>query len=269
MNREPFQKRFGPRALVLGGSEGLGLALAEALASRGLDLVLTGRRKEALDQAADIVSRRGVEVRTVVCDLADPCAMTLLADATDDLEIGTLVYNAAQAPNGRFLDLEDRSLEQLALVNVLHVIKTVRHFGNLMVQRHRGAVVLMGSLSSLQGSGWLAGYASTKSFIRIFGESLWAEFRPDGVRVLTCMAGATGTPNFKKSGFVRSAPPFPPVLPPEKVAEAAVRALSGDSPVIIPGFWNRFSAGVMGLMPRKTAINIMSRTARKAAEVQG
>jgi short-subunit dehydrogenase len=261
----PFFNRFGPRALVLGGSEGLGYALARALADRGLDLILTGRRPEVLDQAArDLAGQTGRDVTPLVCDLASDNAMEILKKAAGSREIGLLVYNAALAPSGPFLGLTEGDIENLAKVNVLNIMICIKHYGSLMAERKRGGILLMGSLASLQGSGWLAGYAATKSFIRVFGESLWAELEPEGIRVLTCVAGATGTPNFKASGFAKTVTGFPPVLTPEKVAETAVKALNGTEPLVIPGFWNRFSARMMAAMPKRMAIRLMSDAARRA-----
>ena len=117
MSDEAFVGRYGSWAVVAGASEGLGAAWAEALAARGLNLVLFARRPEVLDAAAAAIrARHRVDVRTQAFDLAGPGFGTELERLAGSLEVGFGVFNAAHAPRGSFLDL---SLEdQLRSVDV-------------------------------------------------------------------------------------------------------------------------------------------------------
>src|SRR5487761_246150 len=91
-----FRERYGPWALVAGASEGLGAEFAAQLAARGLNLVLIARRADALAEVSARLQREyAVEVRTLPLDLAREDLASVIAEATDDLEIGLLVYNAA------------------------------------------------------------------------------------------------------------------------------------------------------------------------------
>src|SRR6516225_2324662 len=72
---QTFKEKYGPVALIAGASEGLGAAWAEALAKRGLDLVLIARRKERLDEiVAGLVSKYKIRTWSLPCDLATPDA---------------------------------------------------------------------------------------------------------------------------------------------------------------------------------------------------
>src|SRR5215813_12503400 len=103
---EAFMRRYGSWAIVAGASEGLGAAWAEALAARGLNLVLFARRPEVLETtAAGIRARHRVEVRTAALDLAGAGLAGELERLADGLEVGFGVFNAAHAPRGQFLDL--------------------------------------------------------------------------------------------------------------------------------------------------------------------
>src|SRR6202012_3476546 len=87
-------------ALVAGASDGVGAAFAEAIAERGVNVVLLARRQAVLDQvAAEINSRTGAETRTIAVDLAKPGPAEAIAAATADLEIGFLVHCAGADPN--------------------------------------------------------------------------------------------------------------------------------------------------------------------------
>ena len=78
-----FTTKYGPWALVAGASDGVGAAFAEALAERGVNVVLLARRQAVLDQvAADIGSRTSAQTRTLAVDLARPDAASVIAAAT-------------------------------------------------------------------------------------------------------------------------------------------------------------------------------------------
>ena len=76
--------------------------------------------------AEDIRRRHGAEVRYLVQDLADTELARILQEATADLEVGIIVYNAAYVPTGRFTEMDLDSLEQLVRVNVQGPVTTVR-----------------------------------------------------------------------------------------------------------------------------------------------
>ena len=89
----PYRK-YGPWAVVAGGSEGVGAEFARLLAQSGVNLVLVARRPEPLGRTAQDCLRVGVQVRTVSTDLADAGAADVVIEATRDLEVGLLIYNA-------------------------------------------------------------------------------------------------------------------------------------------------------------------------------
>ncbi len=97
-----FRSRYGPWALVAGASEGLGAEFAKEIARRGVNVILVARREEALARTAAAIA--GVEVRTLVLDLAAADAAGAVREAARDVDLGLLVYNAAFSPIGPFLD---------------------------------------------------------------------------------------------------------------------------------------------------------------------
>jgi uncharacterized protein len=192
-----FERRYGPWAFVAGASMGIGAALAHGAAARGLNVVLLARGRDLLVEVADDVAKRhGVETRAVAADLADPNIRDVVAEATDGLEVGLFVYNAAVAPHGMFVDTElDLQLLSVA-VNCATPVALCDLLAPPMVSRGRGGIALISSLAAVAGAVKFATYNAGKAFQWILGESLWAELGDHGVDVTTCFVGATSSPNY-------------------------------------------------------------------------
>ena len=249
--------RYGRWALVAGASEGLGAAFAAQLAERGMHLVLIARRGHLLAELAErLTAEYGVEARCLVLDLADRAFARTLGDAVAELDIGVVVYNAAHVPAGLFLDAGSDAIERAVDVNVRGPLLLLRTLAPHMCARGRGAVVLMSSLSGLQGAPHVSAYAATKAFNMILAEGLWYEMREHGVEVAACCAGAMRTPGYDRS-FDRD---VPGMLSPDEAARRTLDAL-GRGPRIVPGLVNRITAQVMTrLLPRRTAIRLIARS---------
>jgi short-subunit dehydrogenase len=266
-----FRARYGPWAIVAGASAGLGAAFAEQIADQGLNLLLVARRQDLLEQVgAHLISTYGVQVRTVALDLARDDATARVAAAAGGLDVGLLVYNAAYSAIGPFLDrpLEEH-LREIA-TNCRTPLGLAYAFGQPMRKRGRGGIILMSSLSALQGSALIANYAATKAYNLLLAEGLWEELRGAGVDVMACRAGAVSTPNYLES-LSRAAqatarqiarPPLGAMPAEAVVAETLASLGSGGS--VIPGFSNRAAAFIMGhVLPRGLAVRIMGRVLRR------
>ena len=250
-----FCSRYGPWAVVVGASEGLGEAFARQLAAGGLNLLLLARRANLLGEVEKrIRDEQGTQVRSLSIDVADPELGTRLADATRDLEVGMLVYNAAFAPIGPFVERSEAELRRVVDVNVAGPLIALHQLLPPMCERGRGGVVLMSSLSGLQGSPRIATYAASKAFNTILAEGLWGELEEHGIDVLASCAGAISTPNYTEA----SQKTAPGTLDPEEVARQTLDAL-GRGPRVVPGWVNRIASVLMGrLLPHKTAVRLMA-----------
>jgi len=250
-----FRGKYGPYALVAGGSDGLGVAFAGALAHRGLNLVLIARNKERLETSAERLREQySVDVITLVSDLADyENTKTLIAGLK--VSIGLLVYNAAFAPIGLFENTSEEHLSLAASVNVRAPLLLAKLLCTPMIQNKRGGVVLMSSLAGAQGSPKLATYAATKAFNAVLAEGLWKELQPHGIDVIGCCAGAILTPGYEQAE--KKSRTAPGTMTAENVAEQALNAL-GHGPIVIPGGVNKMARFVLTrLLTRKAAIAIM------------
>jgi uncharacterized protein len=259
----PFVQRYGPWAVVAGASEGLGAEYARQLAQRGLNLILVARHIERLQALAADVSREfGVEVRVLVVDLARADAADLILTGTSRLDIGLLVYNAAFSAVGPFLErsIEDHLKE--VDTNIRAPLVLAHAFGKRLVERKRGGMILMSSLSAMQGTAYVANYAATKAYNALLGEGLWDEWKAAGVDVLVCVPSAVRTPNYLASRPTPGKMFSPAAAEPRRVVEAALKAL-GRQPSVIPGAGNRLASFVMRfLMPRTAAIRMMGSVMR-------
>jgi len=255
-----FKSRYGPWAIVAGASEGLGAAFAEGLARRGLNLLLLARRTELLGALAEkLTTECGVEVRCAACDLADPGLDAQLASFTETVDIGLVVYNAAYAPVGHFLEQSTEALLRVVDVNVRGPLLFARRFAPAMVARRRGGILLMSSMAGFQGAPRIATYAASKAFNTVLGEGLWSELGHQGVDVLVTCAGAVRTPNYLKSAGAEA----PGTLDAAQVVESSLSAL-GKRPSLIPGFINQLGRFVLGrILSRRSAIAIMGNSTKE------
>lgn len=251
-----FSDTYGPYALVAGGSYGLGAAFAEAIARRGLNLVLLARDQDRLHATASrLRDAYKVDVIAIVADMVDFDHVKARVGELQ-VDIGLLVYDAAYAPIGRFEDVTEDQLARAAAVNVRAPLLLTKLLSVPMIERGRGGIVLMSSLAGSQGSPNLAAYAATKAFNTILAEGLWSELKPRGVDVLACTAGAILTPGYRQA---ESAKPAPGTLSAAVVAEQTLNAL-GTGPIVIPGAINKIGRFLLArLLSRRAAIAIMSK----------
>lgn len=258
MTAEKFRERYGPWALVLGASEGLGEAFARDAASRGLDVVVAARRSGPLAEVArSLHADYGVAARPVVCDLTAPDFLERLRAVTDPLEVGLLVYNATGSFLGPFLDESpEHALEQVA-INVTAVLAVCEHYGRGMVARGRGGVVLMGSGAGVAGTAGLAVYSATKSFQLTLAQALHTEWRDLGVDVVGVVGPAMDTPNFRRSfDHDPKALPHPPLAP--DVAAREVLDALGQEMEMMPGESNRDGYQILSGLPRVEQARMLS-----------
>ncbi len=256
--------KYGSRALVAGASEGIGAAFSAYLAAAGMDLVLVARRLAPLEELAERLREdHGVRVDCITCDLSASDAAQQLLSSLNGRVIDVFVYNAALSFIGPFESQSPEHQQKIATTNMVTPMHLSHAFGSAMLERGRGAIVLMGSLAGFQGSGFLATYAGSKAFTRVFAESLWYEWRGRGVDVMACCAGATSTPNYLNTKPEKTSPLAPKVQTPEAVVAECFQRL-GKKASFVTGRGNRVASFIMQkLMPRKRAIVTMGDTTRK------
>ncbi len=260
-----FSGRYGTWALIAGASEGLGAAFARALARHGVNLVLVARRAAPLEAlAAEVRDSSGMEVLTFAGDLASGAFLNKLVEACDGLDLGVVVCNAAQSPIGDFVTRDPGDLERVVDVNVRAPLLLLRGLLPGMVDRGRGAVILMTSMTGHLGTPRIASYAASKAFLRVLGESLWYELKGKGIDVIACSCGAVRTPGYAAAAGKEA----PGTLNADRVVKQALWALGGG-PVVMPGLINKLATVVLArILPKRVAISILARSTKTLADVK-
>lgn len=247
----PDVAKYGPWAVIAGGSEGVGAEFAKQLAGHGLNLMLIARRPGPLADTADSCRQLGVQVHTIAVDLLDPESVWRISAEAADLEVGLLIYNAgANTCRQKFLDADLTDVGRVIDLNVTRMLELVHHFGRSMRARRRGGILLVGSTAATYGSMRQAVYTGSKAFSRLFAESLWLELRDHGVDVLELVLGVTRTPAMERAGLNFDVPGIP-VTEPAYVARAGLENLA-NGPVFIAG--DNAAAVQRGSGPDRAAI---------------
>jgi uncharacterized protein len=246
-----LQKRYGPWALLIGGSEGIGEHLSRKLGRAGINVVIVARKAQPLaDTARKVQEESGVDVRTLALDIATSDMLERLSEVTDDIEIGLVVHNVGGGGgSGLFVEKPLEDALNAVMVNPVALTKLVHRFGKPMAERGRGGLLFVGSMAGNAGGYGFASYSACKAFTQIFAEALWAELEPKGVDVLALVIGATDTPARARSGTVNS--PEMPVASPEYVAQQALDHLPHGPVHVTPENAEFFR--MITAMPRREA----------------
>jgi uncharacterized protein len=251
-----FQKRlknrYGAWAIVTGASSGIGREMALRLAESGLNLVLVARRQAILEQMAkDLSDRYGIEVRSVVQDLAVERSLETLAVQTHDLEVGLLVAAAGFGTSGAFLNSRLEQEMEMLNVNCRSLLGLTWHFSQRFAQQRRGGIVLMSSIVGFQGMPFAAHYAATKAYVQTLAEALYVELAPLGVDVIASAPGPTN------SGFGdRAGMKMGKALSAAEVAQGTLQAL-GRKSTVLPGFLSKLLTYSLVPLPRWARVRIM------------
>jgi short-subunit dehydrogenase len=236
----------GGNVLITGATGGIGHAIARAFAARGGKLTLTGRRVDVLEPLADDLGARAVG-----CDLANREDVSrLLAEAGD---VDVLVANAALPASGALTELTQEQIDKMLEVNLRAPVAIARALAPGMIDRRRGHMVFISSLSGKTASPASSIYSATKFGLRGFALALRQDLRAYDVGVSVVLPG-----------FIREAGMFADAgveLPrgvgtrsPDEVAEAVVGAIERNrAEVEVAPFGLRLGASIASVAPQLAA----------------
>ncbi|MFC8435773.1 SDR family NAD(P)-dependent oxidoreductase [Streptomyces sp. NPDC057253] len=180
----------GRTALVTGGGGPLGGACALALSRAGARMILVGRDRRALDDAATRVDKEGGETRTALCDVSDPESVRALAAELADEDVSLLVNNAGVAgPVRPLVDIRPDEWDDVFAVNVRGVYLMCRAFLPPMVAAGRGDVVNVSSVSGKRPLLNRTPYTASKMALLGLTRTLAGEVGPRGVAVNSLSPG--------------------------------------------------------------------------------
>lgn len=185
-------KLAGKRALITGGSKGIGRATAELLADEGVDLVLVARDPATLDAAAQAVrARRQVAVTTIAADLSSEAEVAHVAEAAGAVDI--LVNNAGAIPPGNLLAVDNDTWRRAWDLKVFGFISLCRQVYPKMAASGGGVIVnVIGAAGEKFPPGYIAGAAGNAALMA-FTRALGHASQKDNIRVVGINPGATAT----------------------------------------------------------------------------
>ena len=241
------------RALITGGSSGMGLEYASQLAARGCDLIIVSNREEELQDAAEnLRARYGVDVLPHFQDLSGWDAADQLHDfcASQGLKVDILVLNAGFF---FFKELQAADCNLASSMIGLHVNTNTRMcllFGEEMKKARDGHIIIMSSMTADIPAPGITVYSATKAYLKSFGKSLSYEMKPYGVSVTTVIPAAIATPLYKlsekqlrtglKTGLIRT---------PQSLVRKALKGMDRRRKTVRPGFMNYSLPALISLTP--------------------
>lgn len=188
----------GEVAVIVGGARGLGLAIAEAFAAEGANLVLIDREAEVVSAAGRIASGHRVQAEPIQADVTDWEAMRAAGDTVRQ-RFGRCdhVVFAAAIGSGKFgfpfWNLEPGDWGRVMLINVQGAVHTAHAFGPAMAEAGRGTFLFIASVAGQIGSQTDPPYSASKAAVINFAQCVAKDLAPSGVRVNTLNPGMVQT----------------------------------------------------------------------------
>ena len=218
----------GRSVLVTGASAGIGRATALALARAGADVLVTGRRRAELEEVAALCSRGGGGGRFLQGDLTDRDFVRKLALEAGEVDV--LVNNAGILTYAPIRDASLDDCEAMFRANVVAAFAVAREIALGMMERRRGHLVFVTSLSARNVNPMAASYAATKHALSAYAKGFRVELKSYGIKVTEVAPGMVdthirdGSTHPEVVGAI-AARKFEP-LSPDDVAEAIVYAVA-------------------------------------------
>lgn len=191
----PLLDLTGKTAVVIGGTSGIGFALARELAKAGADVVPTGRRAEVARKAAAEVVALGRRSLALTCDVTDDASVEQLLRSVC-AEFGSvqiLVNSAGRIKRSPTLEFSDDEWNAILETNLNGTLRACRVFGRHMIEQKYGRIVNIGSLSCFVGLYEVAAYSASKAGVAALTKTLAIEWATSGVCVNALVPGVVRT----------------------------------------------------------------------------
>ena len=252
-------------AVVTGAAGGLGAEFCRQLADLGYDLLMIDRDEPALDQlAAEVGTRHGVAIDTRLVNLVDPEALKSLAEHLTALpEVTLLVNNAGFGQSRYFVDIDvDNHMEMVDL----HIQTPVRLCHAVlpgMLERNRGSIVNVSSLSAWTPCAGIVQYSATKQYLVTFSQAVSEELKGTKVTIQALCPGFVKTKFFTTQSmgmFDENQIPKWLWVSPEEVVRSSLRRL--DRVIVIPGLACRVLGRLMQMPVARPFVRRLAKNKR-------
>ena len=240
-------------ALITGASSGIGLHFAEALAEKGYSIVAVSNQQEQLEELKKRLEELyRIRVTILNIDLARENSTRQVFDYCNErhIEVEVLINNA-----GIFFFKEVAEVDYSLMKSILnlHIITPAllcRLFGEQMIQRQKGFILNVSSISAVMPYPCISLYGPTKTFIRSFTRAFRTEMKFKGINVTCLIPGAVDTGLYNASQFNTLLLKKLGIMKrPDTIANAGVRALISNRAECIPGFLNKLIIVLLPVIP--------------------
>ena len=182
-----MQDLKGKRALVTGGSRGLGKAIAIALAKEGVDVAITGRNKKTLEDVVAEIEALGVKATYSIFNVAEKVEVRMqiqrLIESFGAFDI--LINNAGIAAFGSFVEMAENDWEDIVRTNLFGPYYVSKAVVPSMIDLGSGDIINVSSTAGLKGNAVTSAYSASKAGLIGLSESLMFELRKKNIRVTT------------------------------------------------------------------------------------
>jgi NAD(P)-dependent dehydrogenase (short-subunit alcohol dehydrogenase family) len=185
----------GRTAVVVGGTSGIGRALALGLADAGASVVATGRRAALVNEVASEIEARGSRTLRIASDVSNIASLESVRDAAvaEFGKVDILACVAGTTKRVATLDMKEADWSHIIETNLTGTLRSCQVFGRDMVARRHGRIITIGSLSSFVGLFEVAAYVASKSAVAGLTRALAVEWAPYGVTVNSIAPGVFKT----------------------------------------------------------------------------
>jgi len=228
-----------PLALITGSSSGIGATFASHLAERAYDLLLVARRRDRLvEMAATLQKAHGIKAEILPADLTvdeELHAVEQRIATADNLEL--LVNNAGFGTQGKFLNVDMESQDQMHRLHVLATMRLTHAALKGMTARGKGGIINVSSVAAFWQSPGSISYCATKCWMNSFTEGLALELKGVGspVKVQALCPGYTLSEFHDAAGMDRKLIPANLWMRADDVVAASLRGLDRGQVVVVPG----------------------------------
>lgn len=186
-----MKKRFqGSIVWITGGGSGIGRALAEELAREGANVIISGRRRERLEETRAALEALGSDAMAIEADVTSDSSLLLAVEQIIERygRLDIAVANAGFAVSSRIENLDAATLSRQLDTNVVGLVSTVRA-AMPELRKSKGQIVLIGSVTSVFWAPGVGPYNASKAAVRALGATLAIEMHGTGVGVTTIHPG--------------------------------------------------------------------------------